>query len=1068
MQSRGFGHIHGCAWSDFGELEKIHPGLKLTFLKLKQNKRLLNPDKLVLTKFVNKTITCTLSVKKLRKFGISKKRAIKIIDMVKDVNIHNHTKTCRKYSTDCRFIFPRYPSHFTIIAQECSPELVDDEKTIFWINIDMILEKVSDTLKTLENTNISLDDLLADIFTSVDVEYEDEVKKIVIYVGDKRAIFSYLDVIETAEFLNSTSVNGNIDWKKNLASAVYHYCLTFCRYGTRVVLQRDVCEIFVNNYNPIWMEAWNANMDLQICLDFFSIITYMTDYVSKPETKTTEALKQVLKIKEQQKASTYDVMKALIQTYLTHREMGECESYYRLDPTLHYKQSNIGTMFLNTGFPGNRSKFLRKCSKENEADRGFEVDEHEGRFIETETVVDRYLLRPLIVALMCLVQFAMWYTLLSPQETKLLRKTMKVEKNYVFLPGIDKKDRKKLIVCNADKIKPPKENKNLLLPDYVILNNKKIMRLRKFGRVVRRHKFKQENNPHEHFYSELMMFRPFYSETELFEDDIDKCKDLFEESDIAAAITTPEMSKIEVVKMELFPHMVDVEEGREMVEKFEYDNNLGTDLDPKGEQQFEDEADIGCEDAEEYFGFQPDELGEYEESRSVKPVLSDGGFQVPDIIDMDELLKSTRLLVNEQKIAMNIIVGYCKELRKAVAQKASRCPKPPLLVVHGGAGTGKSTLISVISQWAHKILRMPGDDSDCPYVIRTAPTGMAAANIEGATIHHALKLSFGNQYIALSDKNRSLLHARFKNTKILIIDEFSMIKSDQLYQLHMRLCEIMQNDSEFGNLCLVLFGDLMQLKPIRGGYIFQMPKYEKYRQVFELLPLWKMFETIELEINHRQGDDKVYADLLNKLRFKSKHEDIFAEDLDLLNSKVVSNEVGDDVTKIFGKNASVNCENSKHLRRLKSSLFTIQANHTPKNRSVKITAAGTIEDTGFLDKLEIKVGARVMLIHNVNTSDGLTNGAQGTVIKVLTDGEKVRYIVVKFDNKKVGKLQRQKLKFLGSKCDLSEETPIERFSFSYTLGDNSKNHAARATVLQFPVRLCWALTAHKVGIIEKN
>ena len=102
-------------------------------------------------------------------------------------------------------------------------------------------------------------------------------------------------------------------------------------------------------------------------------------------------------------------------------------------------------MFLNTGFPGNRSKFLRKCSKENEADRGFEVDEHEGRFIETETVVDRYVLRPLIVALMCLVQFAMWYTLLSPQETKLLRKTMKVEKNYVFLPGIDKKDRKKLI-----------------------------------------------------------------------------------------------------------------------------------------------------------------------------------------------------------------------------------------------------------------------------------------------------------------------------------------------------------------------------------------------------------------------------------------------------------------------------------------------------------------------------------------------------------------------------------------------------------------------------------------------
>ena len=189
--------------------------------------------------------------------------------------------------------------------------------------------------------------------------------------------------------------------------------------------------------------------------------------------------------------------------------------------------------------------------------------------------------------------------------------------------------------------------------------------------------------------------------------------------------------------------------------------------------------------------------------------------------------------------------------------------------MHGGAGTGKSTLISVISKWAHKLLQMPGDDSDCPYVFRTGPTGMAAANIEGATIHSALKLNFGNKYIPLSDKNRELLCTRFKNAQILIIDEFSMIKSDQLYQLHLRLCEIKQNDNPFANLCVLLFGDLMQLKPVKGPYIFQEPKNEKYKQVFDLLPLWKMFANVELEINHRQGEDKLYAEVLNRLRFKS-------------------------------------------------------------------------------------------------------------------------------------------------------------------------------------------------------
>ena len=224
-----------------------------------------------------------------------------------------------------------------------------------------------------------------------------------------------------------------------------------------------------------------------------------------------------------------------------------------------------------------------------------------------------------------------------------------------------------------------------------------------------------------------------------------------------------------------------------------------------------------------------------------------------------------------------------------------------------------------------------------------------------------------------------------------------------------------------------------------------------------------MFDNIELEVNHRQGEDKVYAELLNRMRFKIKQEEISGDDLNLLNSRITRNKNDDGKIKIFGKNCSVNLENLKQLQKLKSSLFTIEAIHLPKNRIVKVTAGGTIEDTGFLNKLEVKEGARIMLIHNVNTNDGLTNGAQGTLEKILCDDSKVRYILIKFDNKRVGRHQRQKFKFLSSRYNLSEATPIERVSFSYTLGDTSKNHAARATVLQFPLRLSWALTSHKVS-----
>jgi ATP-dependent DNA helicase PIF1 len=165
---------------------------------------------------------------------------------------------------------------------------------------------------------------------------------------------------------------------------------------------------------------------------------------------------------------------------------------------------------------------------------------------------------------------------------------------------------------------------------------------------------------------------------------------------------------------------------------------------------------------------------------------------------------------------LNIVIGYYKELKKCLFSKKTIHPKHPFLIVHGGAGTGKSTLIKIVSQWTKKLLEKPGGDLDSPYVI-AAPTGMAAANIGGSTLHTAFKLNFGFSYKYLSDRNRDSLRTIFKNVKLLIIDEFSMIKSDQLYQLHQTMCEIMQNDQPFGNVGVILFGDLMQLKPIKGG-----------------------------------------------------------------------------------------------------------------------------------------------------------------------------------------------------------------------------------------------------------
>ena len=92
-------------------------------------------------------------------------------------------------------------------------------------------------------------------------------------------------------------------------------------------------------------------------------------------------------------------------------------------------------------------------------------------------------------------------------------------------------------------------------------------------------------------------------------------------------------------------------------------------------------------------------------------------------------------------------------------------------------------------------------------------------------------MPFGNTFKILGDKKRDQKRNELSRLKILIINEFSMVKADMLYQLNLRLKEIKQikqNDKDFGGVAVILFGDLMQLRPVRARYIFQKPKDNKF------------------------------------------------------------------------------------------------------------------------------------------------------------------------------------------------------------------------------------------------
>ena len=96
--------------------------------------------------------------------------------------------------------------------------------------------------------------------------------------------------------------------------------------------------------NKTLYRAWNGNIDLQICLDFFSVITYITDYYAKDESGTMKVIKQALAQNESKDVK--DQMKLISNTFLTSRQMGEAEAVFRLIPSMTLKAQ----MSLASGF----------------------------------------------------------------------------------------------------------------------------------------------------------------------------------------------------------------------------------------------------------------------------------------------------------------------------------------------------------------------------------------------------------------------------------------------------------------------------------------------------------------------------------------------------------------------------------------------------------------------------------------------------------------------------------------------------------------------------------------------
>ncbi len=575
------------------------------------------------------------------------------------------------------------------------------------------------------------------------------------------------------------------------------------------------------------------------------------------------------------------------------------------------------------------------------------------------------------------------------------------------------------------------------------------MKLRRQPAVLRHHKYKADKDPEAYWFSEAMLYLPH-----------------LDEEDLVAQISNAKSGGIEDwesfvkqihnVKSQVMEFLDGNEEARIMAADMMLDNDLtGQFMDPEGEQDNEENRLEDFVQREEFEHLDP----EYVEPPKD---IFEKEFHPIEVRPLYELRKLARNLDFYQRKVLEIGVHHARSLVKA---RSGRNPLPisPHIMVDGAAGAGKSCTINILKEMIQLIMQQAGDNPECPHILLCAPTGTAAINIKGQTLHSAFGFTFGDEHYSLSDKTRDTKRAMFQKLRFLIIDEVSMVKADQLYQLDLRLREItMRPNDPFGGVALFFFGDIMQLKPVLGKYIWMQPRSKEYLQAFLIDSLWDRFTVISLVENHCQQGDAEYAEILNRIRLGDHTDD----DMKVLKERICPEGHPDlkGAQVIACTHAVVNKHNKISLMEVKHEVIQIEAINSHNNISNFIPKIHpkkhTVGITPYLQTLCVKVGCRVMLTINLDVKDSLSNGSVGTLKGVIKDenGE-VRILMVQFDNKDSGReIRRCHPQYMERFPNCS---PIKKQAHKYTTSKSSRGVKSNiATVFQFPLILSFDSTTH--------
>lgn len=351
------------------------------------------------------------------------------------------------------------------------------------------------------------------------------------------------------------------------------------------------------------------------------------------------------------------------------------------------------------------------------------------------------------------------------------------------------------------------------------------------------------------------------------------------------------------------------------------------------------------------------------------------------------------------------------------------------LFLTGKAGTGKTTFLRRLKEESSK------------RIVVVAPTGIAAINAEGVTIHSFFQLSFA-PFIPDAQYKLKEQQYRFSKQKIrviqsidtLVIDEISMVRADLLDAVDSVLRRFRKNQLPFGGVQMVMIGDLGQLAPVAKDDEWQMlSRYYDTPYFFSSIALKSTrYAIVELKTVYRQSDSH-FVELLNRVRDNRADDKVLAA----INSRYIPNfqpRVEEGYIRLTTHNYQAQQENERQLALLPGKPYTYEASISGKYPEMLFPTEQI---------LTLKEGAQVMFVKNDSSADkAFYNGMIGTVTEI---NEKNFFVRTK-DTGVVIKVEPEQWE--NTRYEIDERT-------------NEITEEIEGTFKQFPVKPAWAITVHK-------